>query len=700
MKKFSEIYERFIALGADEQTSKNELKRIKLFNGFCLVWYLIAVSLVLSELVSGNVVGSMVTLRNHLPFCVVISIAQFLISKKKYELSYSIFILCLLATCFIFSNMLSVGELTEYYYLLVPPIALVFFDNNKINYIILILALLGFVVPNYIYNYYPEHSFDELTNPLLLISVFIIVNYFKNLNIKNEKALKLKTEELEELDEFKSQFFTNISHEIRTPLTLIKGEIDDLKEVAKFNSDVLKVQLGVNNQVEKITKIINDVLDLAKMETSDFKLNLKKASVTNLLKKIYVNFEPIFKQKNVHFFLNIDNKNYFSEIDTLFLERALNNIVVNALKYTDSGGKVVLELKHIESKLLVSIVDSGIGISDEGKQKIFDRFYQIDNDINRAGGSGIGLAFSKEIIELHNGKIYLDSKLGQGSDFTIELPLKEVKKEGLAVETQNFNTKKVYEKEFKLNTSTSKVKKILVVDDNREMRQYLISILKKYNCIEAENGVEALQKLQKNSVDFIVTDYMMPKLNGYGFIKTLRKENYDIPVLMLTAKTDTKSKIDVLKLGIDDYVVKPFEKEELLVRIENSLHNQKKKNLYNSEYKLSENVENEEENQTLIQKLAKYIQENIHKTEISQEQLSNYFNVSKSTLYRKIKSETGLSPNEFIVEIKLQRARELLNSNPDILMKQLALEVGYQHTSYFSKIFYKRFGIKKDELVE
>lgn len=497
--------------------------------------------------------------------------------------------------------------------------------------------------------------------------------------LEKKEALRFK-----ELDKFKSDFFTNISHEIRTPLTLINGLVSDLDLSNNNTSSSLKdIQLKIKKQSNIITGMVDNVLDLAKMQSSDFKLQLRSTNISELIQKQYLNFEPLFKQKNILFTISDHIKDDTAQIDIVYFERAINNIIINALKYT-SEGEVSITASTINKYIQLIISDTGIGIPKNDIKNVFNRFYQVNNDINRSGGSGVGLAFSKEIIELHNGELLLESNLHKGSTFIIKIPIN--KKIYSSVDDKVCNTISLEKREVKIKP----IGAFLIVDDNDDMRQYLISILKDYNCIEATNGIEALEILKTKNIDFIITDYMMPNLNGYEFVVKLKEDNTRIPVIMLTARTDTNTKLSILKLGVDDYITKPFDKEELLTRIYNCVRNYSSRNRYNEEY----NIQIKETDDTFFEELKEYIYKNSNNPSLNQNEIAEMFNISKSSFYRKIKSHTGLTPNNFIKEIRLQKARDIIEENPDILVKQVALEVGFKHSAYFSKIYVERFGKK------
>ncbi len=680
-------YDKIVSLGSDSNTIKNELKRIKLFNSFCYLWYTVACLLILGRMIKYQILIDF-DITIHLIFIVIIFCTQIIHAYGYYKLSHSLFIILLLIAIYSFCNYMVPGKMREFYFLLIPPVTLIFIDNKFLKYIFVVLAFICFSVPNLIYGYYDFWSFNDPTQSFLFFSIFIVVDYFKRTNKKNEDALAIKTSELEKINKYQSQFFINISHEIRTPLTLIKGQIEELKTFYASEPQLEEIEQKLNRQVNQIKSMVDDVLDSAKMKSSDFELNLKQINLSELINSTYMSFETNFKLKNIVFELVTSDKNYKIQADSNYLKRAINNLVVNALKYTDKGGKVSIELIQNENDLIISICDNGIGIGKEDIDKICNQFYQVDNDINRSGGSGIGLSFTKEIIELHRGKLKIKSEPSKGSRFDIVFPIEDcviIKKE----------THKLVIKKESSPTKISKIKsakKILVVDDNREMRQYLVNILEEYNCLEAEHGLEALELLEQHKVDFVITDYMMPKMDGHDFIKILKEKKYQMPILMLTARSDKESRLNSFRLGIDDYLNKPFDRDELLIRVENALNNHLTRiNYIDKEEITTEEVEKAQE---WIEQVEQYIFQECSSQNFKQIDIAKQFNISESSLYRKIKSSRGKTPNQFITEMKLQKAREIIENDPEVSLKRLSLEVGFKHNHYFSKMYFKRFGNK------
>ncbi|MEM9339324.1 MAG: response regulator, partial [Bacteroidota bacterium] len=684
LKKILRPLITYFTLGVDENTSINDQKKITLLHIFCNTWHLFTLLTFVEDFYNGRLM-----LASYAFMLVVVCSVQVLLYRKQLFVASLLFITGLSFTAFIYSNYIYTEELLEYYFLLPPSIALIYVDDRRLNTVILIGCLLGMYLPNLYFNHYPQSVLNNMNPPFLFFSIFIVISYFKNLNIRNEKILETKTKQLQELDAFKSQFFTNISHEIRTPLTLINGYNGDLTAISD-SPEIQESQKNIKKQVGKITAIVNSVLDLAKIQSSNFGLELKLTNVSDLIRKQYMNFEPLFHQKKVAFHLSSGTTDHFALTDPVFFEKAINNLIVNALKYTDSG-EVAIGCYPENGQLVIKISDTGIGIDESNHESVFTRFYQVNNDINQSGGSGVGLAFCKEIIELHQGRISLKSELNEGSEFIISLPLQATQPKISPVKESSRVLNEVSADETVTLQNDHSGFRFLIVDDNDDMRQYLMTVLSGFHCLQASNGAEALEIIDQNQIDLIITDYMMPTLNGYDLIAKLKEENNDVPVIMLTAKTDFDTKLSALRLGIDDYVTKPFEKAELLVRITNCISNRSSKKSYLEENNIA--VEELKED-PFIEQLKEYVMDNSDNTSLNQDMIASAFNVSKKTFYRRVKGMTGLSPNNFIREIRLQKAREMSRANPNLSLKELSFEAGFSHASYFSKMFEKRFGIK------
>ncbi|MDE1206543.1 response regulator [Tenacibaculum larymnensis] len=694
MGEVAKLYNNITNIGVTDKLSKLEMKRVRLLNIFISNWFLIELILITEDTLKKGIYSLPVLI--HMGSITGLLVTLFLQYKRKFMVARILFFSLILYSNFMFCNFAERGGYIEYFYIVVPVFLLLFTNNKYLLYSVFIISYLLFVIPIHIFPIYPEGTFGS---PVLILIQFIIffflVQYFKNANIKSEETLENQRKQLEELNEFQSQFFINVSHEIRTPLTLIKGEIDQLELLkgSAYEKEGFEIKNRLNKQVNKIKNIVDDVLDLAKMKEANFKISPTPYLINKLIDKLYTSFEPLCNQKEIVFTVKKEKSECWVSSDIIFLERALNNIILNAIKYTPKKGNITVSLNKLNEQIIISIKDSGIGISEKNIKLIYNRFYQVKNDINKAGGSGIGLAFSKEIIELHQGSLTVKSELGKGSTFIISLP-----------ETTKINKEIQLEKTSKKNAHKSTLiskdiikqpksghYRILIVDDNFEMRAYLKRILSNYTCFEAENGEEALDFLSKEKIDFVITDYMMPVMNGLALIEKIKANKINVPILMLTARTDTKSKLEVLRLGIDDYLNKPFEKEELLIRIQNALNNSINRTTFIKENTIKK--EELSEGDLWIKKVEEFINKQCSDPNMTQEDIAQHFNTSRSSLNRKIKAATGLTPNQFITEIKLQKARSIVEQNPSVLLKTLALEVGYLHSTHFSKIYKQRFGV-------
>ena len=536
---------------------------------------------------------------------------------------------------------------------------------------------------------------------MMFLSVFLIINYFKKVNTDSEKQLEeqknealhdkqiieVQKKELEDLHNYQNQFFVNVAHEIRTPLTIIKGNTSKLhKQFQNIDTETVEALQRIELQNEKIQEIVNSVLDLAKIDTNTFVLEETNISINQLVQQIYFSFSSNFQNKGIAYHFNDNNTpDTIIKGDFKNLERAINNLLVNALKYCEKNDTVTISLQQETTHVKIEVTDTGIGMSEEHINKIFQRFYQVNNSVNRASGSGIGLAFSKEIIQQHKGSISSKSTPNVATCFTIKLPIAQNSSNENNIPKNSQN--ELVRKEVALFTRQDQ--NILLVEDNIEMRAYLKDVLQAYTIYEATNGLEALEVLKAQEIDFIITDYMMPQMDGYEFIKTVKTKGYSTPILMLTARTDFEGKMNVLQLGIDDYITKPFEEQELLIRVNNALQNNQKRTQYLAEEPLVTTLITEEDFSTQLQE---YIDTNCKNNQLGIPDICDHFALSTSSLYRKVKCKTGLSPKEFITEVRLQKARKLLLENNQLTAKDLATEIGYTNYTHFANLYFERFG--------
>ncbi len=687
---------RIFSIGTYPDLTDKERKRVVLLNQIAFLGIVSIFIIGILSLIVDEEKRNAYTLIGLLEIAALLSIFYWQ-RVRKYRLARGVLLIVSYVFIFLLAKVVKTDVHNDYYFALLAILPLLFFDHKAITYGGLCLAIFCFYLDKEVKDLFTTGSISltDQTNTaiVLFITVFLIVNYFKTLNEKNEKSLEQKSKELRSLNDFQSQFFINIAHEIRTPLTLIRGNNELLGEhqVTSFNPEVRKYQKTIGEQTGRIKKIVDDVLDIAKMKTDEFRLEREKVALDDFLKRVFFSFHTAFQQKSVSYGYKSGPDNCWLNVDPVYLERSLNNIILNALKYTESGGTVDIWYEAAKgNQAAIIIKDSGIGIPKELLPRIFERFFQADNAINKTGGSGIGLAFSREVVQMHGGVIQVDSTLGEGTVFRIQLPLAAPK-----TAVTNEHTVELPINEMAVLEETPLVpllsnQSILIVDDHEDMRQYIEGLLTGYDCIHAEDGNKALSVLEQRKVDMVVTDYMMPNMNGHELIQQMKLKRIQIPILMLTARGDMNDKLEVLRLGIDDYMTKPFSKAELLIRIQNALLNHNEKRTFIAKEDLS--GEEVTEDEAFLLSLKEYIQKSCEDVNFGLEDIVEEFATSKSTLYRKIKALSGLNPNQFINEIKLQLARSMVEQRKCNSVKQLSFAVGFSKPSYFSGLYEKRFG--------
>lgn len=679
------LFKTFLQLGLHENLTSSERKKVEILNILALTYFCFKVFFLLvdlTQLIWLNIFGHSIEL-------VVLPFVGFLQHKRKYLLARGLFISLPIFTIYLFAYVFEPDGLLEYLFLLVPPMGLVLFDKKKYTIGILIFCILSFLIPNFIFNFTPYINNWPGSKVILFIGIYMIVNYFKTLNQQNEAELMKQKEEIKKLYEYQNNFFINVAHEIRTPLTIIHGKTNAILKSSTDDNPTIHSQAdALNQQVQKIKRMVDDIMDMSKIDNHNFTLKKEPIQINGLVSKIYHSFDVNFKQKNVAFELfDHTDSNIQIKGDAIYLERAICNLIINALKYSNKDDLVKIILLQENNQVKIEIKDTGIGIAESQIDAIFDRFYQVQNEINQAGGSGIGLAFCKEIIQLHEGQIQVRSVVNQGSTFSFTLPIDDKSR---FEEDINNNTLTNVPESKKSKENLVRNKKILLVEDNFDMRLYIKEILPMYQIVEAGNGVDGLEVLAKKQIDLVISDFMMPKMNGFDFVNQMKEQGYSTPVILVTALNDEAIKLKMLRLGVDDYITKPFLEEELLARINNSLTNYTKwKDYTNSQP--PDDSEKKEESEFMTE-LKEMIWENCSDSNFGLENICTHFSISKSTLQRKVKLHSGLSPKNIITEVKLQKANDFIKNNSDWNAKQILHEIGWSNVTYFHEKYKERFG--------
>ncbi|WP_411031838.1 tetratricopeptide repeat protein [Spongiimicrobium sp. 3-5] len=539
---------------------------------------------------------------------------------------------------------------------------------------------------------------------LALILTVIVFQFFRFRNKKNKELLAIKEtqrQQLEEVNQLKTRFFHNISHEFRTPLTLILGPLEQLKKAVDATMQPTVDIIERNGK--RLLKLINQLLDLSKIEEGKISLKAAHIDIVPLLKGCVTSFQSMAEIKEVDLSLDLKKQSYFLYVDQAKLEEVIINLLSNALKYTPSGGRVTLDVDQSKNHLCVTVSDTGNGIPKEELSYIFNRFYQASNaNTENQIGTGIGLALVKELVELHKGTITVDSEVGKGSSFKVNLPLGKEHLSADEMVTITSTSKTLIEQKVPDVLIEDEIIEndelpiLLLIEDNADLRTYIKSILKNDYCIkEAIDGEDGISQAIELVPDIIISDLMMPKVDGLEVSKTLKEDvrTSHIPIILLTARSSKEDKIEGLKSLADDYLTKPFNNEELLVRIENlvAVRSKIQKHFSTGDILMPKKVKLNSIDQDFIKKVTEVLESEISNEIFGVIELADAVALSRSQLFRKIKAITDLTPNEFIRSFRLHRAMDMLKQQSGTIA-EIAYSVGFQNPSYFSKCFHEQFG--------
>jgi signal transduction histidine kinase/DNA-binding response OmpR family regulator len=546
----------------------------------------------------------------------------------------------------------------------------------------------------------------------------------KEIREKN-KQLKDQSKKLKEMDSIKSRFFANISHEFRTPLTLIMGPLEQMLSDSRDTQQQEKLDMMLRNSRRLLTSI-NQLLDLSRFDSGKMKLKAACQDVVSFMRGIFSSFYLAAQENRLIMEFHSGKKTLPLYFDAPKMEDVMNNLLINAFKFTSSGGEITVSLyidrqageKPSAGFVNISVRDTGIGIAKEQLPHIFDRFYQVDGPGQEAlKGTGIGLALIKENVALHHGKIDVHSQEGKGTEFVIRLPLghehldpgeitpppaastqaKEYKEiELLDMLSDSKTEEQNNEGTAAANTGPDRKKPlILVVEDHADVRKYICEPLKKdYRVIEAADGQEGIKKAGKFFPDLIVSDIMMPRVNGCQLCRELKNDikTSHIPIILLTAKASEESIIQGFETGADDYVTKPFNSKILATRIKNliELRRQLQQKIQKQMLLQPDEIAVSSMDRKFIAEMQEVIEANLSKDKFHVEALCKKLYMNRVTLFRKVKALTGESPTEFIRSYRLKRAAQLLRDNFGNV-SEVAVEVGFSNLGYFTRCFKEKF---------
>lgn len=543
------------------------------------------------------------------------------------------------------------------------------------------------------------------------IILFYLIKAYRD-RIRLQESLKYEQQhirDVEELNQSKLRFFTNISHEFRTPLTIIIGQIEMLLQGQSFSPAAYNKLLNIYKNGLQLRELISELLDFRKQEQGHMKIKVSRHELVDFLYENYLLYVEYATTCNVHFRFDKGEEKLEVWYDSRQLQKVINNLLSNAFKYTPKGGTISLNVYKKGEEAVIEVRDSGAGISPEEIEKIFERFYQVGSDSVGTQGTGIGLALSKGIIELHKGRIEVSSHLDKGTTFTIYLKLgkehflkeqidtEPVKEEPLSMpaEPQLQLEQQVMDEDVQ---NRIKGAKMLIVEDNASLREMLAGLFEPYyEVITAPDGEEGLQKAQEVMPDIIISDIMMPKMTGIELCRQIKAnfETCHIPVVLLTARTAIEHTIEGLRIGADDYITKPFNVSLLISRCNN---------LVNSRRVLQEKFSRQPQTQVqmlatnpmdkdLLDRTVAIIEKNLDNSEYSLSDLIKELYISRTNFFTKIKAITGQTPNEFILTIRLKKAAWMLKHELYLSVTEVSERTGFSSQRYFSRCFKDMYGI-------
>ncbi|MFV1883805.1 MAG: response regulator [Balneola sp.] len=523
------------------------------------------------------------------------------------------------------------------------------------------------------------------------LTLNMALNYVSLMSSLDQKV-KDRTAQLEESNTFRTRFFANISHEFRTPLTISRGLIQRLLSGSYSPGNPQNDLRTVERNMDRLKDMVDQIIDLTKADNAQLVLDLKVMEGDKLLVLLTETFRSLTESKHQELYVRPGANQVCIKADRARLEMMVNNLITNSIKFTPEFGEIIITSNTENGYYIISVEDNGPGIQEDQKEAIFERFHRIrSNEQDYVEGMGIGLELTRTLARAHNGDVYLEDREGTGSKFILKIPVSEHTvpdieiNEALIPSRSSLDVQGFFEEE-------KKEYNILLVEDNDDMSAYVKDILSEVGYVQrAGNGKEALDLINKEVPDIIITDLMMPVMNGIELVENLNQEKKlrKIPVIVLSARALEDDKLHLLRIGVVDYVTKPFLAEELLLKVRNLLY-------YYEKRRSLEIVIDQEElalSPGVIEKATAYVFENVSNANISPEMLAEFLEVSRRTLYRILELETGTTPAIFIREIRLATARKLLQSQKGIKLESLAKQVGYRNAKGFRKLYQERFGV-------
>lgn len=517
------------------------------------------------------------------------------------------------------------------------------------------------------------------------------------------------------------RIYTNITHELLTPLTIISASVEHLRNSEpKYGYDYDMMQLNI----QRMVRLLQTILETSKSQSGELKLLVSNGDVMKFIRETALAIEPLMQKKGLKFSINCTPESMMGWIDTDKLDKIIFNLLTNAAKYTEKQGHVELDVKTNKrfDHIIIRVRDNGIGIPKERQKGLFHRFYDGEYRNRNTFGTGIGLSLTRDLVYLHHGTISFESEEGKGTTFTITLPInKETFAPSQIDEKNKINIKvpqsvildfaeierKTGEEIAKEHEAEENAYKLLIVEDNVELLILMQQLLRtQYRIYTAQNGMEALQVIQSTELDLIISDVMMPEMNGYELTKAI-KGNPDyshLPIILLTAKIQDNDRQEALTIGADDFIAKPFHLQDLRLRIDNIIKNRQRiqrefrqQSIKETKKKIAEAPTPDNE---FLQRAIQCVNDHLDDTEFDRDAFAREMGASQSTLYNKLRAMTGMNVTNFIRSIRMKAIDDIIRQEPDIRVSDLAYKVGFKDPKYFATAFKKEFGIQPKEYIE
>ncbi len=518
--------------------------------------------------------------------------------------------------------------------------------------------------------------------------------------------------------------FTNISHELLTPLTVISASVERLREQEpRFKSDYALMELNIDRMVH----LLQELLETSKAQSGELKLLVSQGDVMQYISQTALCLRPLMLKRNVNFTIQCEPKSMMGWIDTDKLDKIIYNLLSNAAKYTPENGTVTLLVNTNRNydRIIIKVIDSGIGISASKMKQLFRPFVDGDYRQMHTIGTGLGLALTRDLVYLHGGSIKCDSQEGTGTTFTVSLPInKEAFGKAQIDENHQVSPMKPQSyisdlEELLPHQETLQAKtlsesadedtyRILLVEDNAELLMVMGTLLsKKYQIRTAANGVQALEVIQKEDIDLIISDVMMPEMDGNELTRWVKASpNYShLPIILLTAKTSEEDRKESIRIGADDYITKPFKMGDLELRINNIIENRQRirrefKSQTIEESRLKSQLTSSNPDEEFLRKAIDCVYAHLADADFDRDAFASEMGASASTLYNKLRSITGLNVSAFIRDIRMKESKRMAQVQPDLRVSDLAYKVGFRDPKYFATCFKKEFGLQPSEYLE